>query len=204
MLKIAHMSKVSALRLAFMSCTEINTICKMNSNLFPLDYKKMYNPMHLEFGKSKYWAYDGVGNCGNMSIIVLARVLGLQLLEPHEIRVKMSEFIIHDHKLKHIYLKVKSTDARDIIIDPTYRQFMRHNVWDHLDLSGDSYQSYVYQKLPKFFVGTIDELEAIYTRAHELQIARITKNPFLEKAPIYWKDSIDITEHAEEVLSKFC
>ena len=94
------------------------------------------------------------------------------------------EFGYGKYKEDHVFLKYK-----DIIIDPTYRQFYTDDRKNGLS----SYNKYLYEDLEPFFVGSYDELENIF---HKLKIKNkkefdytILDDDILNK----WKNTYDIT-----------
>ena len=122
--------------------------------------------------------------CGELNCGITNFILGNILKQYIPIKMYLYEFGYGKYKEDHVFLKYK-----DIIIDPTYRQFFTDNRKSGLS----SYNKYLYEDLEPFFVGSYDELENIF---HKLKIKNkkefdytILDDDILNK----WENTYDIT-----------
>jgi hypothetical protein len=145
-----------------------------NDNLFHNYYRLKHG-----FKKGKE-TYNGSFHCG-----VTSYVLG-NLLKKEGIKVKMylQESGYGKYKEDHVFLKYNN-----IVIDTTYKQFFTNNISN----GTTNYHYYLYEILPPFFVGTIDELKQLYFILETKSLNQLKYQTFDESILEKWKGKIDIT-----------
>jgi hypothetical protein len=123
--------------------------------------------------------YNGEYNCGITSFI-----LGNFLKKHIPIKMYLYEFGYGKYKEDHVFLKYK-----DIIIDPTYRQFFTDNRKNGVS----SYNNYLYEDLLPFFVGSQYDLQKMYITLKEKNKEEFDYCNLDEEILDNWKEKHDIT-----------
>lgn len=162
--------------------SNFNNVIKLSCliNNYKNDFN-FHNYHRLQSGISKgIKTYNGSYNCG-----VTSYVLG-NLLKKEGIKVKMYLQYTGYGKYKedHVFLKYNN-----IIIDTTYKQFFTNNISN----GTTNYHHYLYEILPPFFVGTIDELKQLYLILETKSLNQFEYQPFDETILEKWQEKKDIT-----------
>lgn len=155
----------------------------------------MYSKMRLDARKLKLESYDGSFHCGIMSLICLDTLLKKDY-NRKDIKVYKSSIGYGKYIEDHVYLKMG-----DILIDPTYKQFMRYDVKTSIDnyihnYTDNEYQKMVYEELPEFYVGDIDNLYGIYDKTINIKkkvYGNITES--LDDVTYFWDKPLDVTDY---------
>ena len=145
-----------------------------------------HNQIRLRCNKKGKSTYMGKGCCG-----VMCFMLG-NILRNYNIPVKMyiSEKKYGKYTKDHVFLKFDN-----IIIDPTYRQFLT----DNRKFGNSNYNNYLYNTLSPFYVGHFDNLYALKKNLIELNKSEFDVCHIDNDVLNNWKEMREIT-HA---LDKF-
>jgi len=125
----------------------LSTAVKFNPHL----KDSVFNYRRVQHCGKGMKSFEGYQSCGAFSYILSPYV---QKMLPTNVELGCTMLGYGRHKEDHVFLKAK-VHEKDIIIDPTYRQFLIHPVCD----GTSDYSKYMFEKLPPFFVGSKQDLE---------------------------------------------
>lgn len=131
-----------------MSVLRISNLLRNNWSKIKTNFKHISDfeeiAYHFKRRDNNLIAFDGYNNCGALSLSTYG------LLKKHNINCKIVRSKVgYGYNMNdHIYLQLD-----DIIIDPSYKQFMRDGRGYN-----DLYQNILYEQLEPFFVGSKEEL----------------------------------------------
>lgn len=159
--------------------------CARLGNNFKNDLM-FHNQLRISDTKKGINTYIGKGYCGLMCFM-----LG-NILRNNNIPIKMyiSEKKYGKYVVDHVFLKFDN-----IIIDPTYRQFLT----DNRKLGHSKYNNYLYNTLPPFYVGNYDQLYTLKKKLIQLNKSEFEICHINEDILDNWKEMREITE----ILDKF-
>lgn len=160
--------------------------------LMSSSYYLMYSKLRLNNGKKMYESYDGYLQCGCLSLITLDL---LRKNNIKDIKVYTSKIGYGKYIEDHAYLKIGN-----LLIDPTYKQFMRDDrIIDTsiLNTINNNYQKFVYETLPYFFVGTLDDLSNIYKKSIEINktLYPMSLNDIDDDILCFFQNPKDVTDY---------
>ena len=109
----------------------------------------LHNLYRIKFVKNPKYSYNGNSSCG-AACLILGKLL---LKNNYDVKMYLYKFGYGSYYEDHVYLKYKN-----IIIDPTYKQFYNTNLGKGMS----EYDNYLYNDLPPFFVGTHSDLNSLH------------------------------------------
>lgn len=113
--------------------------------------------------KDRHLAYNGYNACGPTSYVISPYI---KHAFPH-LKQKLGYTRVGSgrHEENHIFLILKDNDGTNIIVDPSYKQFLLNGALNQ----NKTYDYELYEKLPPFFVGSYADLEKTVYRIIRLQ-----------------------------------
>ena len=154
-----------------------------NDNIFHNYYRLKHIPKGVK-------TYEGQLNCG-VTCLVLGNILKKENID---IKMYLYEFGYGKYKEDHVFLKHK-----DIIIDPTFRQFFSNGQKD----GASAYHQYLFEKLPPFFVGTKKDLIDIFETLKYKSSKELQYQTFDDTVLDNWNQDIDITDKLKLYHQKY-
>ena len=144
--------------------------------------KNFHNSLRLKYIPKGQGTY-----CGELCCGVTTFVLGNLLKGKMPIKMFINK---NGYRNDHVFLK-----TGDIIIDPTYRQFFN----DDRNSAISKYNTYLYNNLPPFFVGTKNDLNLLIEDLKFRNSLEFPNNIIDDKVGKNWNEDKEITE----ILSNF-
>lgn len=154
-----------------------NNMIKLSTKFLKLENDlTFHNKSRMQIHKKGIYTYEGKKRCGVTSLI-LGNLLKKQNLK---VDMKLSINKYNDH----VFLKYN-----DLIIDPTYRQFLSDERKSHLS----NYNNYLYTYYTPIYVGTKDNLFKLIKNLDTLNKKEF-KNSIINNDIYYnWEEHKDIT-----------
>lgn len=156
----------------------LKNIIKRNFKLLESNVKKVSHNTNIMYYNGNY---DGYYHCGPMSLCLY------NLLKNNYINTKVYKSKIGYGKYiqDHVYLKVN-----DIIIDPTYLQFLRIN--------NTSFNMIYFSELDPFYVGSLDNLYRLYHHYININNSISKYKLDINDFSFCWQNSINITKYYDD------